>query len=486
MSLREEIVTGYKPPPNLQNKKRRRKKNVNKARIKRARQEERTTTIILVAIALGLVLLVSGTLFNHLTEEQIPTTTAQIVTVNYSNIETGIIVRSETHYSSNSTGNINFFVEEGERVGIGQNIASINNVFGETPLAENEVTQALPSYIIEAGEHITEHIREIALLNVNSLTAELEYTLQSYIQLRNDIFLNTYATTTQNNNLFSTSGGIFTSYVDSFSWLNPSNMYSLTNLQTSSFVRPFRISENAYSGDTAFRIINSNTWYIAAHIPSTNLQNASEGSVIPVYVSTSYENFKQIHMNVHHLERGPLESFIILSTRDYVFSFLDARSINFKLFNTQVTGLQIPREAITTRSFIVIPENFTITSEYVPRYIYIQNSEGISRSNIFSYRIREGYILIPQDINTHINLGQTIINDAGQAHIINDIITEEGIFRANVGIANFTALDMSEVLFNGNYAIVSLSNQGRFGLNLHDRIVADAQNVLVYEGIPVF
>ena len=497
--------TTYRPPNRKSsrspNKKKRRKKNknINSERLKRAREEERSTTLVLVFIALGLVLLVIGTMFNHLTQTQIPTTTAEIVTVSHSIIETGIIIRSETYYSSNITGEINFNIEEGERVSRGQNIANIGNIANEATqenLEENEeiievVSNDVPLYILEASENITEHIREIALLNVNSLTSDLEYTIQSYIQRRNAIFSPlssvTNVTNTQNS-LFSTSSGIFTRYVDNFSWLNPSSMYTLTNLQTSSFAMPVRILENAYSGDTAFRIINSNMWYIAAHISNENLVGVQLGTNIPVYISTTYDEFRRVNMNVHHLVESNYESFIILSTRDYVFDFLSSRSINFKLFNTQITGLQIPREALTTRSFIVIPKNFTITLEDAPRqrYVYIQTHEGILRFNIFSYRIREDYILVPQDINNHINLGQNIINSSGQIYVINDIITEEGVFRANIGIASFTALDMSEAVFNDNYIIVSLSNQGRFGLNIHDRIVSDAQNVLVYEGIPVF
>jgi len=515
-------------------------KRIEKERLKRAKQEERATAIVLCVIAIGLITTVIGSLLNYLTNEQIPTTTVELVTVIYDRLETGIVVRNESFYTSNLTGNISFHVNEGERVRRGQNIASVSIIdfpqtlddyehLEEDYIQENSLeTQTQNtnfrtpfSHEIEQREtsqSINEHMRELALLNVNNFTAELESTLLSYIEIRNSLFLSTESDLSNlsnsdgvletniasqiQNNLTAANNGIFTSYIDSFEWLTPVNMYSLTSLQTSMEVTLNRTEEMAYSGDDAFRIINSNDWYIASHIYNERLMNLSLGSNVVLHLKNSYGYFQMINMVVHHLEAaGAEQSFVIFKTRDSVSEFLNKRTVRFRLADVEVTGMKVPREALATRSFLKVPENFTVIHNFVTslgeevsyRYIYVQTFENsilpieIRRVRLLSYRQNndDGYILIPQETN-QINLGYTIINSVGQAYEVYNLITEEGIFRANIGIAEFRPLDLENLVFYRDYAIVSLNNQGRFGLNPHDRIISNAQNILVYEGMAVF
>lgn len=479
------------------NKKSEKELRREKERLRRARQDERATAITLGIIVILLISIIVGSFINHLTNEQIPTATVELINVTYANVESGIIVRDETFHSSSVTGDINFHIDEGTRVRNGQNIATVNmrNIltipdsldYEESSYEEIETTETR-RYQIENSENITEHIREVALLNVNTLNADLETTLRNYIEIRNNLLVNAeeaiIPVPQMQNSLNATSRGIFTSYIDSFSWLNPNSMYTLTSLQTNNTVIPEKIGDTAYSGDTAFRIVNSNTWYIASHICNESLLGISVGQSISIHLQDIHENFHQVNMIVHHLEKRTDENFIIFRTRDYISNFLNQRSVNFKLSAREVSGLKVPKEALSTRSFLVVPEIFTTLSDG-NRYINVMTFDGITTSRLFSYREENGYIIIPQELSP-INLGYTVVNSNGQSYTVSNIITEEGVFRANIGIATFIPLDLEELFFYGNYAIISMNNQGRSGLNPHDRIVADAQNVLVYEGMAVF
>jgi len=490
----------------------------------KAKKDERATSVVLFLTMLLFGGLVLGTIYIHATRDRIPTMIVERTTVLSPTLHQGVIIRDENVYNGNYRGQVSFAVDNHSRVTAGTLVATIRDVANIQPLEEENEDLARQildmqanrepiSAYADSARHINNQIREINnnqmfRLASADMTAmlSLEAQINDHITVRNNMLLSEnrgqlepYVNRAAQNEasiarntyqIRADEGGIVSQIVDGFEGqLTPDTMGNLSfaqtrtiveheYLQVPNFVRPF---------DDVFRIVNSNVWYVAAHVENIHTESLSQGMSITIYIDKEDYDFKAVDGTIHTLSRGMEYTYIIFSTRDFMLDFIDKRSVSFKLESGEYTGLKITQNALATRTFLLIPR------EYVE---VIDNSHYITRSNtdgttdrveimprtLRNREVSEDYIYVLQDFD-NITLGDRIIASGYQDFTISQVLTDTGIFRANFGVTTFISIDLDNMIYYGEYVILSSAlNQGRGGINVHDRIISDAVNYYVTEG----
>lgn len=507
--------------------KQNKKQNVLDIETKRyIKREENTTKIVFSIIIFSFIILTGGIIYNFITNTPVPTTSVVMQTFVSSNFHKGIIVREEQAYFLDFFGAVRFEAEEYSRIRSGDRVAIVEDTVTIAPFErENRILQAHILGIQEFRSHISIHAENAAILNDNIRVSAIENLhrigddsnfahafserMDSQLYMRNNLLLSEtvgsvaeYVNILDRNSRFiesnqreiiATNGGIVTRYVDGHEYLTIENITRLS----SDFLDILEETNTNTSG--IFRIVTSNVWHIASFFEPAEVRHLNNGQNINIYMISydEYNNyiFRSVPATVNYMGQRDNKVFVVFSMRDFMIDYIDYRIHSFTLHYGNVTGLAIPNEAIATRTLLMIPSKYVYTDLNYNNFVTIEN---LSYNNMDNYgtisvnpvTVRSdfhgyGYIFVVQDFGT-LSLGSVLIGQDGSRYAVNRVITDTGVFRVNNGVATFVSIDTTNKSVFDDYTIISVvDNQGRGGLVVHDRIVANTQDYLVYAGLIV-
>jgi len=502
-----------------------RTKDVSKPQKRQKRQSGVAEKIVLVISLVLFTLAVGGSFFRYMSADTTPIAVVGYGSVDVPRVMSGIIIRDETVYLAPASGIVVFNVADGTRVRRG---AVVSNIEDSSNIAQLSMQsdylsrrifdiQNLRSDVSSVSEAV-EEVNDIIALDLNSrllgLTGSnreslytLTHSLEQSIELRNDLLLNENAGSVRElvnehraytvminesrTAMTATESGIVSHVIDGFEdVLTPQNMHYITREQTRMYVGAESFVQNIAvdAGDAVFKIIESNTWYIASYIDNDLVTDWTPNRAIRLYIEKDGE-FVGHPFWVHTVtRRNDSESFVTLRSDIQMQDFLGMRTVSFKTYDSVYSGIKIPETAITERTFLRIPEryvnivrhNITVVNRQVgstieQETIHIKVLRGIERA--------DGYVYILQDFD-NVRRGDTILLNAHdtEGYIINELTTASGVFRTNTGIATFVSVN-TEGMVNGDAGYVILDPElNRGGLRQHDRIVRDANYRFVREG----
>ncbi|WP_250227747.1 HlyD family efflux transporter periplasmic adaptor subunit [Anaeropeptidivorans aminofermentans] len=506
-----------------------------------AKRASATRDLIIMITALALFSIsVGGTIYKYATKKDIATMVVPMGSVDIPRVINGIIIRDEAVYRSNAGGNVDFWVADKQKVKSGTVVCSIKNP--ETTKALENQSEILSQKILDmqslrtevsAFTHDVSNInkkiksdidKNLFLLSGDDFSAvyKLKDSVEKNINKRNELLLSegkgSLESYVNENRQYSeklsqsiatvsvTEGGIVSYVVDGFEeLLNFSNMDQVRKEETVMQIVP-KISERvkeASEGSEVFKIVKSNEWYIASYIENDLTLNWKESDTVKLYLDKDGE-YMGIDFKIEELERREKESFVLFKSNKQMYDFLDMRSVSFKTYDSIYSGIKIPENAITERTFLKIPEDYVINSkgrDVVYKLINDKTEEvAISMKSLRLNEDKGGYVYVMQDFN-NIKRGDTVImpekekdsegeenapaaNNLEKTYVIDEIVVSKGVFKANSGIASFTSIS-TEGMTKGNngYVILPASPEGSAsGIKIYDIIVSDAVNNYIQEG----
>ncbi|MCL2399451.1 MAG: hypothetical protein FWC91_06885 [Defluviitaleaceae bacterium] len=477
---------------------------------KRAKSINRSTAFVAGLFFLFVLIYLIQTLFIFFNTPEIPVEMVQLGSISAPVIIEGIIIRDETVYTANRNGFVQFYVNNFSRVRPQERVASIQNIGAVTHIRE---------YISNAEENILGTIRgnqSAADPNIQRINTQirnlmdqrlsrnirlnmaevyaLRDTIVQHVDIRNQMIFNNLesnAWAEQNINyrflndqldanlsyIRINNGGIMTSIVDGFeNYLTFDNMYYLTREETRQnvdFDQIFHRREIAF-GDDAFKIVNSNRWYIAAYIPNELVENFETGDMYNIFIEGRRE---PLDVHIHHMVPGIQETFVIFRSTRYMLDFLETRSIFFRTTDVLQRGLMVANTAIIEREYLMIP--LPAIHEGNREYVILVNDSGDRQIHVVVTDSDDYYAFVPTHHASNLGVGSVLRNsfDPETTIIISDERIVQGAFRVNTGIAAFVAIHLSEnTPVNERYTILDpVLNIG--SLRLNDHIVTDASQV---------
>ena len=484
-------------------------------------REERTTRAVFGITIFAFTVLCLGVIHNLLTHTPVPTTSVAMQTGVREGFHTGFVVREEQAYVLDFFGRVSFVTPTYSRVRAGDLVATIEDVFVNEPAQEqNQLLQAQilslqdfrapVSIHAEDAQYINDNLREIATEYAYRLSDNPDFAFRLYdvadghVQMRNSLLLSEtlgsvagYVRTFDENTQFiasnqqtirSNSGGIVAHGVDGFEHWTADNILDLTpnDLHGPTHLPPI--------DNGVFRVVTSNMWHVAGFFEPYEVAHLYRGQSTRLYLVEEDPvlgyTFRSVLANVSHLEQRGTQVLAVFSMRDFMMDYINQRLIQFRLEDGELSGMAIPNDAIASRTLLVIPAQFVETDEDDNNSVTILNfdDEGmqiLSLNRVSPVISRNNFditdeVLVVQDFN-QMSLGTILVNDAGEHYTLNRVVTDAGVFRVNNGVATFVSINPTNQLVLENYTLLSLL-ENRGGLVVHDRIVSNTRDYLIYAG----
>lgn len=396
----------------------------------------------------------------------------------------GVIVREEVVVTSDKAGYIYYYPREGEKVGVGNMVYSID----ETGQLSDLMTSAELSGETLDEESLGQLKAELIGFAHNFSPSEFSSTYDFKYGLKNTVLKLSNASLTGNiesltnehgaviKNCYAGMSGIISYWTDGFEELSAENIRAEIFEKKNYQKQQLTGNELVEQGGPVYKLSTSEIWSVL--IPFDAEQGAlmveeEDGYIKVRFMKNQYESWAEIDMITNY--EG--ESFLRLTFNNSMVTFVNDRFIDVELILNDETGLKIPNSSIVEKEFFLVPHVFVIqggrNGNYgVLRQSYLEDGTATSEfveTNIYNETEDEYYL-----DTSELRIGDILLMpDSVENYVVSKRATLIGVYNINKGYADFRRIDILNQ--NDEYSIVKSNSQ--YGLNVYDYIVLDSQTV---------
>ena len=448
------------------------------------------------------------------------TTNVEIMTLRLGNMADqqsvpGMIIRYEEVFYASRDGHVLLNVQEFERVRAGVRVAEIRDV--EAAARTEEEWERLQREVMGVHEmrHATSADPVIARVNTDlrnrvsqgmhhhmqtnlSDIYALKNTLTEITENRNRVILNESVHMRQDlsrqfdvlnlsnemnlSDIYATHTGIMSPIIDGFETrFTPENMRDMTREDVRRAIGHEAIIPNreVEEGDEVFKIVGSNTWYVATWMPHEMVHGLSYGSDRTIFLeNTSTGRFEQVPMRVVHMDYQFHDAFMIFRSTRNIEDFLHQRNVNIRTTESVQNGFLVPPSAIATRRYFRIP--LTHVHGIENYFVMHRRDEGVQPLPIDIHERSESHVYVLEDsISIMLFPGDALspVDPINTLHIMSeaDMQLVHGVYRTTRNFAEFRIVTLpAEISDGGNILLDPAINPS---IRQFDSIVIDAAMV---------
>lgn len=397
----------------------------------------------------------------------------------------GVALRDETLVRAEAAGYVNYYAREGERVAknnlvyivdetgrLTEELESLN--LGENSLSDRELA--------EFRNEIVNFVHGFDQTRYDSIY-EFKFSLKNTVmKLANTNMLqsvsNINGTSGGNvaNYFYAPDTGIVTYWMDGYETLTAGEVtediwddenYEKKQMAGNSLVA---------AGDVVYKLSTNENWSIVIPIDAARgAQLQEEGYVKVRFLKNQYESWGETKL----LTNGDGNTYLQLTFTNSMVTFATDRFLDVELIVEDERGLKIPKSAIATREFFLIPEDFIIPGgnnggDSIMRQTFLEDgtlsSEVVEVEVYFYDSETKEYYLDSSIVNSGDNLYKL---DSQETFTVSKRATLIGVFNINKGYADFKQITILQE--NDEYAIVKPNT--KYGLSVYDYIVLNAESV---------
>lgn len=444
----------------------------------------RKPKIAVAIFALVLVYVISF-IFIYLSKSKVRTYEVEAGTLTTNAGFTGIIIRDETVYNSEYSGNINYYQKEGSRVKVGDTLYTVDetgrvseilsqyNTSNENSLSKESLATIKSMLGNFRTDYNGNNFDEIYNLKADINATVLHAMNESIMENLDDII-----SKTGSENLFRTinceNTGIIAYYIDGFEELTCETVKA-EDFNTSTYEKTNLKSEKLIvSGNPAYKLINSEDWYIM--IPLTkediDLYDLADKDAVSIKIKkdniSTTANFSIINSGDKYYGK--------ISLNRYMLRYATERFLDIEIGTASDSGLKIPASAVTENEFYTIPKEFLTKGGNSNDYGFICESYNSSGEAVVKFVAADIYkstdelcYVSKKDFES----GATIIMpDSSKKYTVGPVDKLKGVYCINTGYTSFKLIDIIDQ--NNEYYIVKKGIS--HGISTYDRILLDAYN----------
>jgi hypothetical protein len=397
----------------------------------------------------------------------------------------GIAIRQEVVVTAQDAGYVNYFVREGERVSLGglvyavdetgrlkeylENTVQDENALDPRELLEfrSEAISFVGSFTLKDFERVYEFKNTIRNTLLRLTSSNILESIQAAGEGQADDFLS-YGTAVRS--------GIVAYWTDGYEDLTPEAVTADLFSEKDYEKKQLAIHELITAGEAAYKLSTDENWSLVIPVETQEgIRLEAEEYVKVRFLKNQYESWGAAKL--FYNEDG--NAYLQLSFTNSMLTFVSDRFLDVELLLDSETGLKIPNSSIAEREFYLVPEAFltksgengddgvirqryqedgTVSTEFVKTEVY-QFDQGTGEYYLDVGVLEPGAVLVQPD-------SQSTYTVSRKASLI-------GVYNMNKGYADFRQITI--LYQNEEYAIVQSNT--RYGLNVYDYIVLDAQAV---------
>lgn len=406
-----------------------------------------------------------------------------------SNIYKGLALRDEEIVTSEQSGYINYYAREGERVGCGNLVYSVDESGHLSELLHNgdpSETTMTDSDLSELKTEIVGFCNEFSREDFSTVY-DFKYNVQgTVLKLANyNILSNIDSLGSGNSELVdlvnSPKSGIVVYSTDGYEDKQPSEI-TAADFEAENYSKNQLVSNTLVSkGDPVYKLSLSENWSLIIPVEEERLAELVEAEYVKVrFLKNQQTSWAQV--TALNNADG---TYAQLTFNNSMLTFCTDRFVDIELITNDEKGLKIPNSAIIEKEFFLVPFEFvtqggknntngvlrqavmedgSTTTEFTTMQIYSKNE---TEYYLDDSTLRAGDILIKPNSTETFTVGK-------KATLI-------GVYNINKGYADFKQIII--LYRNDEYSIVQSGTD--YGLNAYDHIVLEAETVkendLIYE-----
>jgi HlyD family secretion protein len=393
----------------------------------------------------------------------------------------GFILRSETKVPAENAGYINFYAREGEKIGTGQTVYTIDEtgklqqILADTTKSESTLTE---EDVNSLKTEISSFSNNFDTNNFKS-TYNFKYDIENTVlELVNVNLLNSLS------DLSSEETGIFTTcsapaeglVVYSTDGYEEVTMDTLTEdiLNYDNYKKTaVKTSDLVNAGDIVYKLITNEDWSIIIPLDEDKATEYADRSTMRIKFKkdgiTANAGFSIIRINSKPYGKLDLTSSAIRYASD--------RFLDVELMINNIEGLKIPVSSVIEKDFYTIPVDYATqggNNNNIGFLLETYDDNGQSSTQFVQptiyYSTDEDYYVETHEFET----GNYIVKtDSADRYPIGKTAKLTGVYNINKGYAQFKQIN---VLFqNEEYYIVEEGTT--YGIAVYDHIVLDGEAV---------
>lgn len=419
-------------------------------------------------------------LFQYFTTERVAVYEVSQGTIAQNNTFTGVILREEKIFNTDSSGYITYYNKDATKVGVNSYVYSVDETgsFYQDMLAKND--GALFSEKDAYGG--LEKTAQDFVLNYSDQNFYQAYTFRYDMEaaLMETISESALSGLSENSGEYNGlhacrapepgivvyhTDGLENATLDNFSKdIFDMSAHVKTNLMT---------REQVNAGEPAFKLITSEIWDLLVPIDEQTASTLAKETVLQIKFkkdnSTAWGNSRVITKDGN--------SYLALTFQSAGLRYATERYLEIELLLSDTSGLKIPNSALTEKSFFLVPKDYVTKGG-------ADDSNGV----MYRYEDKDGKfdtkfvaVAVAQEKNNmyyiaadELQSGDMLLKpDSKETYKLQEQDSLQGVYNINRGYAIFRKV---EILFqNEEYSIVNTGTS--YGISLYDHIALDAASI---------
>lgn len=431
-------------------------------------------------ILIGFLIYTAIVAFSYFNKKSIFSYEVRTGSLAKSNIYQGVAIRSEEIVSAVDTGYVEYFAREGEHVGIGDLIYTVDESGVMTGLINSEAggENALSNENLSELKNEISKFTKVYKSNEFNRTYDFLYSMNGMVlKLANANMLEEIRKATATSDSVKLCRAEKTGYVvyniDGMESLSVNGINDMA-FDTDNYEREQLLNASLIdAGADAYKLITSENWSIAIELDKERAAElADEGYVKVRFLEDQRELSGKI--DVYQV----LDKFYgVLSFNSSVLAYCTERYIDIEIITEEERGLKIPISSIVYKEFYLVPEALAIeegeeNSMYFYRKVFKEDGTlTAERINLHVYAFEDGYYYIDDNA---LEIGDYLLySDLSGEYPVATKGQLVGVYNMNMGYADFRRI--KKLYENEEYAIVESNTV--YGLREYDYIVLDQTSV---------
>lgn len=396
----------------------------------------------------------------------------------------GIIFRSETTKYTANAGNINYYLREGKRAAVGTRIYSID----ETGTLSKLLADRTDGSVALSKENLASLKKELSSFSQTFTEENFKSVYDTRYSLDSEVLEYVNVDTLKNldsvidemgvnfEQIRSDDAGIVSYSVDGLESMTPGEVTADLFDKTGYTKNIIKSGQLVEKGAPAYKLITSTDWSIV--FPITEEERAlyqDRSSLTVKFLGKDLETTGKYSV----FTGADGNSYGQLSFTKYMEQFVSDRFVDFEIITEEVTGLKIPRTAVTNMNFYLIPKDFLVLSETGSargfyKETYTENGSSVVLISCSIYNSDDDYYYVDCGEKSELKAGDYLVKENSQdRYQVGVTASVQGVFNINRG---YTAFRKIEVL-NSNDEYYTVKKGTDYGLSVYDHIVLNASAV---------
>ncbi len=449
---------------------------------RKIRQYRKPLNINLGIIIFGVIFIyVVICVFLYFTEKHIMPYEVKTGSLSIGNVYEGIALREESIVTSTDSGYINYYAREGERVGSGKLVCSIDESGQLKELTESGQMEEAKLSEAELGNVRSEIMDFVGGFDRKQFSAvyDFKYMLEgTALKLSNSSVLEELQSLNAGNSSFfslcaSPASGIVVYSTDGYETLTgeqiTEEMFDKEKYEKTQLLN----NELVSAGDPLYKLVTNENWSIVIQTDKDRAAHLLEEEFVQVrFLKDQTVSWAEVKV----LENPDGKTYVQLDFNNSMISFCTDRFIQIELILDDEDGLKVPNSAIVEKEFFLIPKEYVTkganNADGVLRETYSENGEVSTEfipTTIYQETEEQYYV-----DNSVLSVGTNLVKpDSTEKYTVSESAVLTGVYNINKGYADFKEIQILSQ--NDEYSIIKSNTT--YGLSAYDRIVLDAQTV---------